>query len=54
MKHIYVNIKRFDIPIEYNGINRIGSMSEFASTMMTQIEHGISSIEDFDFCNIFS
>lgn len=23
MKHLYLNLKRFDVPVEYGGVNRI-------------------------------
>ena len=29
MKHIYLNLKRFDIPAETGGVNRIASPAEW-------------------------
>lgn len=29
MKHIYLNLKRFDIPTETGGVNRIASPAEW-------------------------
>lgn len=31
MKHIYLNLKRFDVPTEYGGVNRIAPVDEWAS-----------------------
>ena len=29
MKHIYLNLKRFDVPTELGGVNRIADMKEW-------------------------
>ena len=29
MKHIYLNLKRFDVPAELGGVNRIADMKEW-------------------------
>ena len=29
MKHIYLNLKRFDVPAELGGVNRIADMKSF-------------------------
>lgn len=26
MKHLYLNLKRFDVPVEYGGVNRIAPL----------------------------
>lgn len=31
MKHIYLNLKRFDVPVELGGVNRIARMEEWGS-----------------------
>ena len=30
MKHIYLNLKRFDVPTEFGGVNRIAPVAEWA------------------------
>ena len=30
MKHIYLNLKRFDVPAELGGVNRIADMKELS------------------------
>jgi len=34
MKRIYVNLKRFDVPVELGGVNRLASPQCWASTIM--------------------
>ena len=34
MKHIYLNLKRFDIPAEYYGLNRLASVEKWAETIV--------------------
>jgi triosephosphate isomerase len=36
MKHIYVNFKRFDIPAETGGVNRLSPLKEWASKIISQ------------------
>ena len=31
MKHIYLNLKRFDVPAELGGVNRIADVREWGS-----------------------
>ena len=34
MQHIYVNFKRFDVPSQMGGVNRISDISSYASTII--------------------
>jgi len=38
MKKIYLNLKRFDIPPQYNGINLVGEKEKYGSTIVSEIE----------------
>ncbi|MBE5950509.1 MAG: triosephosphate isomerase [Lachnospiraceae bacterium] len=38
MKHIYLNLKRFDVPTEFGGVNRIAPMTEWASYIVKQTQ----------------
>ena len=31
MKHLYLNLKRFDVPVEYGGVNRIARAKDFGA-----------------------
>lgn len=35
MKHIYLNLKRFDVPTQYGGVNRIAPIEQWGSYIVT-------------------
>lgn len=41
MKHIYLNLKRFDIPAEYGGVNRLAEPEHWAETIIAGTEPGL-------------
>lgn len=55
MKHIYVNFKRFDIPVAYNGVNRLCSVSEWAPYIIRNTQEVLKqySPEDVEFAMYF-
>ena len=34
MKHIYLNLKRFDIPVEYGGVNRLAPVKDWGAAVV--------------------
>ena len=34
MKHIYLNLKRFDTPVEYGGVNRLASVKDWGAAVV--------------------
>lgn len=34
MKHIYLNLKRFDVPVEYGGVNRLTSVADWGRNIV--------------------
>ena len=34
MKHIFLNLKRFDVPVSYGGVNRIAPMQEWGLSLI--------------------
>lgn len=38
MKHIYLNLKRFDVPTEYGGVNRIAPIADWAEYIVTNTQ----------------
>lgn len=34
MKHIYLNLKRFDVPVEFGGVNRLAPVADWASCIV--------------------
>lgn len=55
MKYIYLNLKRFDVPIEFGGVNRLSPVANWASCIVknTQEELKKYSLEDVEFCMYF-
>lgn len=45
MKHIYLNLKRFDVPTEFGGVNRIAPMTDWASYI---VEHTQEELKKYD------
>lgn len=41
MKHIYLNLKRFDVPVEFGGVNRLAPVSEWASHIVARTQEGL-------------
>ncbi len=49
MQHIYVNLKRFDVPPTLGGVNRLGSISEFGHQVVSQTLDTVASYPDVEF-----
>lgn len=45
MKHIFLNLKRFDVPVCYGGVNRIAPISQWGSYI---VENTQSGLEGYD------
>ena len=41
MKHIYLNLKRFDVPAELGGVNRGTSMAAWGAGIVSQTQQGL-------------
>lgn len=41
MKHIYLNLKRFDVPVELGGVNRLAPVEHWAQTVVHSIQEGL-------------
>jgi len=48
MKHIFLNLKRFDIPKEYGGINGIAPMGEWGSYIVTHTQDALKKYNGED------
>lgn len=54
MKHIYVNFKRFDIPGELGGVNRLALPGDWARAIVRNIEEGLCPFaQEADFTFFF-
>ena len=45
MKHIYLNLKRFDIPPELGGVNRLSAPADWGRTIVSETQRGLT---DYD------
>ena len=41
MKHLYLNLKRFDVPVEYGGVNRIAPLKDWGGYIVTHTQEGL-------------
>ena len=45
MKHIYLNLKRFDVPVELGGVNRLAPVSDWAATIVKNTQEGLKKYD---------
>ncbi len=38
MKHIYLNLKRFDVPVEYGGVNRLAPVEDWGRVIVEAVQ----------------
>lgn len=43
MKHIYLNLKRFDVPVEYGGVNRIAPVADWGRTIVENTQQALKN-----------
>ncbi len=48
MKHIFVNLKRFDVPKELGGVNSLAPMTDWAKTIIEGVDAGLESYRHDD------
>jgi triosephosphate isomerase len=55
MKHLYLNLKRFDIPPAFGGVNRIAPASEWSSVIIKSTQEALKaySAAETDFVQFF-
>ena len=55
MKHIFLNLKRFDIPREYGGVNGVAPMEEWGSYIVQNTQEKLKAYgaEDVEFVMYF-
>ena len=41
MKHLYLNLKRFDVPVEYGGVNRIAPVADWGRYIVEHTQEGL-------------
>lgn len=45
MKHIYLNLKRFDVPVELGGVNRIAPVEEWGSFIVKNTQEELKKYD---------
>ena len=55
MKHIYLNLKRFDVPVEFGGVNRIAPATEWGSFIVKNTQEALKAYnpEEVEFAMYF-
>lgn len=46
MKHLCLNLKRFDVPVEMGGVNRLASGDKWAETIITSVQEALEIYRD--------
>ena len=49
MKHIFLNLKRFDITPEFGGVNRLASMQDWGRTIVEGTQEQLRAFDDAEF-----
>ena len=45
MKHLYLNLRRFDVPVEYGGVNRIAPLKDWGSYIVSHTQDGLKKYD---------
>lgn len=55
MKHIFLNLKRFDVPVEMGGVNRIAPLDQWGDFIVreTQLQLSVYDPKDVEFVDFF-
>lgn len=55
MKHLYLNLKRFDVPVEFGGVNRIAPIQSWGGYIVANTQEGLRkySPDEVEFVDFF-
>ena len=45
MKHIFLNLKRFDVPVELGGVNRLAPVAEWGRAVVAGTQQGLTGYD---------
>lgn len=45
MKHIFLNLKRFDVPVELGGVNRLAPVAEWGRAIVAGTQQGLTGYD---------
>lgn len=55
MKHIFLNLKRFDVPVELGGVNRLAPMADWGKVIVSETQKGLAGYDanEVEFVDFF-
>ena len=55
MKHIFLNLKRFDVPVELGGVNRLAPMADWGRVIVAETQKGLTGYDpaEVEFVDFF-
>ena len=53
MRYLFLNLKRFDIPTEYGGVNRLAAPKDWGREIIAQTQEGLRTYSDAQFVDFF-
>lgn len=45
MKHIFLNLKRFDVPVEFGGVNRLAPVAKWGETIVSATQEALKAYD---------
>ena len=55
MKHLYLNLKRFDVPVEYGGVNRVAPVKDWGAFIVSNTQDALAKYDpaEVEFAQFF-
>lgn len=55
MKHLYLNLKRFDVPVDFGGVNALAPLAQWGATIVSQTQALLTNYnpQDVEFVQYF-
>ncbi|HIV20595.1 MAG TPA: triosephosphate isomerase [Candidatus Scatomorpha stercorigallinarum] len=55
MKHLYLNLKRFDVPVEFGGVNRLAGVAEWGGYIVSSTQEALAKYDqsEVEFAQFF-
>lgn len=45
MEHIFLNLKRFDVPVNYDGVNRLAPLADWGKAIVEETQQGLAAYD---------
>ena len=52
MKHIYLNLKRFDVPVSLGGVNRLAPVQEWGKTIVENTQDALRKYDPVSYTHL--